>query len=100
MKSMSLSKESFDKRKIALEDSDSSSGEDDLMEVDQLAHTSMLRDKPIKKKAFSRAMHNALKKEIRKRKRLSKIGVKGSRRKAQELTERRDQKVQESHERM
>ena len=40
----------------------------------------------------------AMKKEIRKRKRLSSIGVKGSRRKAAEITERMETAIQESKE--
>ena len=86
MKGMSLTSESRDKKKIDLKDSDSSS-EDEGMQVDQV---SSVMNKQIKKKVFSRAQHAALKKEIRKRRKMSQIGIKGSRRKAQELTEIRE----------
>ena len=75
LKGMSISSESRDRKKIDLKDSNDESSSNDDMQVDQVAN------KVIKKKVFSRAQHNALKKEIRKRRKMSSIGIKGSRRK-------------------
>ena len=96
MKSLSVSTEARDKRKINLKDSSDSSSEEEGMQVDQVA----LSSKTIKKKVFSRAQHMALKKEIRKRRRMGQIGIKGSRRRVEALTQIMDQKVQESAERL
>jgi hypothetical protein len=62
MKAMSISGNIADKRKINVEDSDSSSGDDietepKMMDVDKIP----IKTQVVKKKAISRAQHEAMK---------------------------------------